>query len=163
MTQKTTTKPVADAASGQPASNVDAAEVERFSKLASEWWNPNGKFKPLHKFNPVRLEYIRDSLARHYDRDIESEMPLKDLSILDIGCGGGLLCEPLARLGADVTGIEPSRANIDAAKQHAVESGLDINYRVTTAEGLSQQAELYDVVLAMEVIEHVPDPDAFIA
>jgi 2-polyprenyl-6-hydroxyphenyl methylase/3-demethylubiquinone-9 3-methyltransferase len=141
---------------------VDPLEVERFSKLAPDWWNEGGKFKPLHRFNPVRLEYIRDTLARHYARDIGAEKPLEGLSVLDIGCGGGLLCEPLARLGANVTGIDPSRANIEIAKVHAADSALEIVYRVTTAEALVKQAESYDLVLAMEVIEHVPDPSSFL-
>ena len=141
---------------------IDPLEVERFSKLANEWWNPNGKFKPLHRFNPVRLEYIRDTLLRHYKRDIEAGKPLEGLTILDIGCGGGLLCEPLARLGATVTGIDPSRANIDIAKTHAAEGALDISYRITTAEALVKQAESFDMVLAMEVIEHVPNQEAFL-
>jgi 2-polyprenyl-6-hydroxyphenyl methylase/3-demethylubiquinone-9 3-methyltransferase len=144
------------------SAGVDPREVERFSKLAHDWWNEGGKFKPLHRFNPVRLGYIRDTLARHYQRDIEAEKPLDGLSILDIGCGGGILSEPLARLGANVTGIDPSRANIAIAKTHAAESGLEINYRVTTAEALVKQAESFDMVLAMEVIEHVPEPGAFL-
>lgn len=142
--------------------NIDQVEVERFSELADEWWNPAGKFKPLHKFNPVRIEYIRDTLLKHFDRNIDDALPLKDLNILDIGCGGGLLCEPLARLGAKVTGIDPSRRNIDVAKAHAKTSELDIAYRVATAEGLATKAESFDLVLAMEVIEHVPDTDAFV-
>ncbi len=144
------------------APNVDKDEVKRFSDLAGEWWNPNGKFKPLHKFNPVRVEYIRDCLLKHFKRDIHSDKPLEGLSILDIGCGGGLLCEPLARLGARVTGLDPSRANIEAAQKHAAQSGLEIVYRAATAEGLSKKAEQFDMVLAMEVIEHVPDAEAFV-
>ena len=142
--------------------NVDKDEVKRFSDLADEWWNPAGKFKPLHKFNPVRVEYIRDCLLKHFKRDISAEKPLDGLRILDIGCGGGLLCEPLARLGATVTGLDPSRANIEAAQKHAKLSGLEIHYRAATAEGLSKKAEQFDMVLAMEVIEHVPDAEAFV-
>ena len=156
-------KSTAAAREALKAANVDAHEVEHFSRLAKEWWDPNGKFKPLHRFNPVRLEYIRDTLCRHFGRDLDAERPLEGLSILDIGCGGGLLCEPLTRLGASVTGIDPSRANIDIAKQHAAEAGLDINYRVTAAEALVKQAESFDMVLAMEVIEHVPNVDAFLS
>ena len=141
---------------------IDPREVERFSQAAQEWWDPNGKFKPLHRFNPVRLEYIRDAAARHFNRDVNAEQPLEELTILDIGCGGGLLCEPLARLGAKITGIDPSRPNISIAKTHAADSGLDINYRVTGAEALVKNAESFDMVLAMEVIEHVPDAEAFL-
>jgi 2-polyprenyl-6-hydroxyphenyl methylase/3-demethylubiquinone-9 3-methyltransferase len=145
-----------------PRANVDPREVERFSSQASEWWNPNGKFKALHRFNTIRLEYIRNTLLRHFERKPDDEQPLAGLNILDVGCGGGLLCEPLARLGANVTGIDPSRANIDVAKAHAAEAGLEVNYRLTSAEALVKQAEQFDLVLAMEVIEHVPNPDAFL-
>jgi 2-polyprenyl-6-hydroxyphenyl methylase / 3-demethylubiquinone-9 3-methyltransferase len=143
-------------------STVDDAEVERFSALAAEWWNPRGKMAPLHKFNPVRLEYIRDRAAGHFDRNPKRLDSLKGLRILDIGCGGGLLAEPLARLGAEVVGVDPSDANIEAAKAHAVQSGLEIDYRCATAEDLAEAGETFDIVLAMEVVEHVTDVPLFV-
>jgi 2-polyprenyl-6-hydroxyphenyl methylase/3-demethylubiquinone-9 3-methyltransferase len=146
---------------GQSASTIDQAEVDRFSAMAREWWNPSGKFRPLHKFNPVRLEYIRDSVCAHFGRDALAESPLKGLRILDIGCGGGLLCEPMARLGADVVGADASETNIEIARIHASQSGLDIDYRATTAEALADAGEMFDVVLNMEVIEHVADVELF--
>ncbi len=142
--------------------SIDAQEVEHFSKLAQEWWDPRGKFKPLHKFNPLRVEYIRDTLGRRYERDIGADKPLAGIDIIDIGCGGGLLCEPLARLGGTVTGVDPSRSNIAIAQDHAAKSGLEIAYRVTSAEALVKKAEQFDVVLAMEVIEHVANVDEFL-
>lgn len=141
---------------------IDAAEVERFSRLAQEWWNPAGKFKPLHKFNPVRLEYIRAQLAMNFDRDITAGRPFEGLSILDIGCGGGLICEPMARLGGAVVGADASETNIEVAKIHAGESRLTIDYRATTAEAIAAGGESFDVVLALEVVEHVSDVDLFL-
>lgn len=134
---------------------INRAEVEKFGKLAEEWWNPDGKFKPLHKFNPVRLTYIRDQLLRHFGRDAMSRRPLEGLRVLDIGCGGGLLCEPMARLGATVVGADAADRNVAVAKIHAGQSGLDIDYRATTAEALADAGERFDVVLNMEVVEHV--------
>jgi 2-polyprenyl-6-hydroxyphenyl methylase/3-demethylubiquinone-9 3-methyltransferase len=142
---------------------VDRAEVERFSALAAEWWDPHGKMAPLHKFNPVRLGYIRDRAAEHFDRDPKRLDSLKGLRILDIGCGGGLLSEPLARLGAAVVGADPSDMNIEAAKHHAEQSELQIDYRCTTAEELADTGERFDLVLAMEVVEHVADVTLFVA
>lgn len=142
---------------------IDAGEVERFSRLAQEWWNPSGKFKPLHKFNPVRLAYIRDQVATHFGRDPRSAKPLDGLRLLDIGCGGGLLCEPMARLGADVVGADASETNIEVAKIHAAESKVKIDYRATTAEALADAGEKFDVVLNMEVVEHVADVDLFLS
>jgi len=141
---------------------IDAGEVERFSALAQEWWNPNGKFRPLHKFNPVRLAYIRDNVAAHFGRDPRAAKPFEGLRILDIGCGGGLLCEPMARLGAEVVGADASATNIEVARLHAAESGVAIDYRAETAEALSEQGEKFDIVLNMEVVEHVADVDLFI-
>ncbi len=141
---------------------IDAGEVERFSRLAQEWWNPAGKFKPLHKFNPVRLEYIREQLAMNFDRDIKTGRPFEGLSILDIGCGGGLICEPMARLGGAVVGADASETNIEVAKIHAAESRLKIDYRATTAEAIAAGGETFDVVLALEVVEHVSDVDLFL-
>jgi 2-polyprenyl-6-hydroxyphenyl methylase/3-demethylubiquinone-9 3-methyltransferase len=143
-------------------STVDEAEVERFSALADDWWNPRGKMAPLHKFNPVRLGYIRDRAAARFGRDAKKLGCFRGLRFLDIGCGGGILSEPLARLGATVVGADPSRANIEAAKLHAAQSGLAIDYRQTTAEDLAEAGERFDVVLAMEVVEHVTDMNMFI-
>jgi 2-polyprenyl-6-hydroxyphenyl methylase / 3-demethylubiquinone-9 3-methyltransferase len=145
------------------ATSVDDAEVARFSALAAEWWNPRGKMAPLHKFNPVRLAYIRDHACRRFDRDAKRLDCLKKLRILDIGCGGGILSEPLARLGADVVGADPSTENIAAAKAHAAESRLEIDYRATTAETLADSDERFDLVLAMEVVEHVADVTLFVS
>jgi 2-polyprenyl-6-hydroxyphenyl methylase/3-demethylubiquinone-9 3-methyltransferase len=142
---------------------VDPDEVAKFERLAAEWWNPDGKFRPLHKFNPVRLGYIRDRAAAHFGRDIKAGRALAGLKLLDIGCGGGLLSEPMARLGAAVVGIDPARTNIEVARLHAQESGLAVEYRAMDAETLALSGDAFDVVLAMEVIEHVPDRNAFIA
>ena len=131
--------------------------------MASEWWDPDGKFGPLHTFNPVRLAYIRDRLAGHFGRDTRQGRPLAGLRLLDIGCGGGLLSEPMARLGAEVVGADPAPANIEVARLHAAQSGLAVDYRATTAEALAASGESFDVVLAMEVVEHVADRDAFLA
>jgi 2-polyprenyl-6-hydroxyphenyl methylase/3-demethylubiquinone-9 3-methyltransferase len=141
---------------------VDTAEVDRFSRLAGEWWNPRGKMAVLHTFNPVRLAYIRDAACRQFGRDAGRPPCLDGLRILDIGCGGGLLCEPLARLGASMVGADPSSNNVEAAKLHAERSGLTIDYRVTAAEVLAAAGERFDVVLAMEVVEHVADVGLFV-
>lgn len=142
-------------------STVDAAEVERFSRLAADWWNPRGKMAPLHKFNPIRLAYIRDQAAAHFQRDFKRLDCLKGLRILDIGCGGGLLSEPLARIGGAVVGADPSANNIEVAKLHAAEAGVAVDYRCTTAEALADAGERFDIVLAMEVVEHVADVGLF--
>jgi 2-polyprenyl-6-hydroxyphenyl methylase/3-demethylubiquinone-9 3-methyltransferase len=141
---------------------IDAAEVERFSAMAAEWWDPSGKFRPLHKFNPVRLAYIRDQVAARFGRDPHAAKPFEGLRILDIGCGGGLLCEPMARLGAEVVGVDPSETNIEVAKLHAAESRVEVDYRATTAEELADAGEKFDVVLNMEVVEHVADVGLFV-
>jgi len=141
---------------------VDIDEVERFSALAAEWWNPNGKFRPLHKFNPVRLAYIRDQVAAHFGRDPHAAKPFDGLRILDIGCGGGLLCEPMARLGAKVVGVDASQTNIEVARLHAAESRVSIDYRAGTAEELADAGETFDVILNMEVVEHVADVGFFV-
>jgi 2-polyprenyl-6-hydroxyphenyl methylase/3-demethylubiquinone-9 3-methyltransferase len=145
------------------APTIDAAELERFSRLADEWWNPRGKMAPLHKFNPVRLAYIRDAACRQFGRDAKRLDSLKDLRILDIGCGGGILSEPLGRLGARVVGADPAEANVAAARRHAAEQGVAVEYRATTAEALEAAGERFDVVLAMEVVEHVADVPLFIS
>lgn len=142
--------------------SVDEAEIARFSAMAEEWWDPAGKFAPLHRFNPVRLAYIKETLARHFRRDPAGTDTLAGLSILDVGCGGGLLSEPLARLGARVTGIDASEKSIGVARLHAAESGLEIDYRPVAAEILAEAGERFDVVLAMEIVEHVPDVPDFI-
>lgn len=141
---------------------VDQSEIDRFSALADEWWNPAGKFRPLHKFNPVRLTYIRDKVTAHFGRDPKGLGPLAGLRILDIGCGGGLLSEPMAKMGADVVGADASETNIEVAKIHAARSGLDIDYQAETAEALAAAGETFDVILNMEVVEHVSDVDFFI-
>ena len=144
-------------------SSVDEAEVERFSRHAADWWNPRGPMAALHKFNPVRLGYTRDQAAAHFGRDPKKLDCLKGLRILDIGCGGGILSEPLARLGADMVGADPSEDNIAAAREHAEETGTTVDYRATTAEELAAAKERFDIVLAMEVVEHVTDVRAFVA
>ncbi|CAJ1391338.1 unnamed protein product [Effrenium voratum] len=143
------------------ATTIDQAEVDRFSRLAAEWWNPKGKFKPLHKFNPVRLTYIRDTVCAHFGRDPNAPKPFEGLRLLDIGCGGGLLSEPMSRLGADVVGADASETNIEVAKIHADQSGVDVDYRATTSEALEAAGETFDIVLNMEVVEHVADVDLF--
>jgi 2-polyprenyl-6-hydroxyphenyl methylase/3-demethylubiquinone-9 3-methyltransferase len=145
------------------SSSVDPAEVERFSRHAANWWDAHGPMAALHKFNPVRLAYIRDNTAERFARDPKKLDCLKGLRMLDIGCGGGILSEPLARLGAQMVGADPSQENIAVASAHAQESGVAVDYRTTTAEDLAAAAERFDVVLAMEVVEHVTDVDAFVA
>lgn len=140
---------------------VDEAEVARFSRLAGQWWDPRGKMAVLHRFNPVRLAYVRDAACRQFGRDPRQLGCLAGLRMLDIGCGGGLLCEPLARLGAAVVGVDPSEANIAAARLHASQRGLAIDYRAGTAERLADAGERFDLVLAMEVVEHVADVGLF--
>jgi len=141
---------------------VDPSEIAKFEAMAAEWWDLNGKFKPLHMMNPVRLDYITRQIAAEYGRDLSEPAPLRDLRILDIGCGGGLLCEPMARLGATVVGADAAGGNIPVARIHAEQSGLAIDYRHTTAEAMAASGEAFDVVLNMEVIEHVADPQAFL-
>ena len=142
---------------------IDDGEIARFSALADEWWNPTGKFKPLHKFTPVRLAYITRKVSAHFGRDPRGARPFEGLRLLDIGCGGGLLCEPMARLGAEVVGADASETNIEVARIHAERSGLDIDYRATTAEALRDAGETFDVILNMEVVEHVADVDLYMA
>jgi 2-polyprenyl-6-hydroxyphenyl methylase / 3-demethylubiquinone-9 3-methyltransferase len=142
-------------------SSLDTAEVEKFSKMAAEWWNPKGKFGVLHKFNPVRLAYIKEQVCARLGLDPMERQPFKGLRFLDIGCGGGLLCEPMARLGATVVGVDPSEKNIKTASVHAAEQELEIDYRISTAEDLAEAGEKFDVILNMEVIEHVALPQNF--
>nr|Q07VB6.1 RecName: Full=Ubiquinone biosynthesis O-methyltransferase; AltName: Full=2-polyprenyl-6-hydroxyphenol methylase; AltName: Full=3-demethylubiquinone 3-O-methyltransferase [Rhodopseudomonas palustris BisA53] len=146
---------------GNPASTVDPAEIAKFSKLSAEWWDPTGRMAPLHKINPHRVAFIRDAACRKFDRNPKSLNSLAGLRMIDIGCGAGLLCEPFTRLGAQVIGIDPSATNIAAAKVHAEKSRLLIDYRNTTAEAMDPR-ERFDIVLAMEVIEHVTDVGAFL-
>jgi len=141
-------------------STVDNDEIERFSRIAEEWWDENGKFKPLHRMNPVRLKYIRDAVAAHYKKDTNAVKCLSGLTLLDIGCGGGLLCEPLSRLGAKVTGIDAAEKNIKVASLHAEKMGLDITYECKPAEQMGKAT--FDVVLAMEIVEHVSDVPTFL-
>ncbi|WP_415405161.1 bifunctional 2-polyprenyl-6-hydroxyphenol methylase/3-demethylubiquinol 3-O-methyltransferase UbiG [Tateyamaria sp. SN3-11] len=137
---------------------VDPSEIAKFEAMAAEWWDPNGKFKPLHMLNPCRLDYITSQIAAEFDRDLTGPDPFAGLRILDIGCGGGLLAEPMARLGADVVGADAAERNIPVAQVHAEQSGLTIDYRHTTAEDMAAAGEQFDVVLNMEVVEHVADP-----
>lgn len=143
----------------QPAGNtIDPSEVAKFEAMAAEWWDPNGKFKPLHLMNPCRLDYITAQIAGEFGRDLDAPRPFEGLRLLDIGCGGGLLSEPMARLGAEVVGADAAAGNIPVAEVHAAQSGLAIDYRNVTAEALAEAGEQFDVVLNMEVVEHVSDP-----
>ncbi len=149
------------------SASVDPDEIAKFAALAGEWWDPAGKFAPLHRLNPARLTFIRDRIAAHAGRDPLAERPLAGLRVLDIGCGGGLLCEPMARLGAAVTGIDAAEKNVAVADEHAAEAGLDIDYRHGTAEALAAETRAgngagFDLVLNMEVVEHVADVAAFL-
>ena len=155
---------MANSAAESPShsASVDPDEVAKFAALAGDWWDPAGTFAPLHKLNPARLTFIRDRIAAHQGRDPLAERPLAGLRVLDIGCGGGLLCEPLTRLGAEVTGIDAAEPNVAAAARHAAEAGLDIDYRHTSAETLAAGGTHFDLVLNMEVVEHVADVKAFL-
>jgi len=146
-----------------PASSIDADEVARFSALAAKWWDPAGEFAPLHRFNPTRLAFIREQALARFGRDAKARAPFAGLRLLDIGCGGGLLCEPMARLGFEVVGVDASAENVGTAKAHADALGLAIDYRASTAEDLlAAGAGPFDLVLNMEVIEHVADPGQFL-
>src|SRR5689334_20570369 len=142
---------------------LDPEEVQRFSRLASEWWDPNGKFRPLHQIGPPRLSFIRDRVVANFNLDAQGLRPLAGLSALDIGCGGGLVSEPLARMGATVTAIDPSERNIAIAKGHAEPQELSIGYRVARVEDLVAEGRGFDIVACLEVIEHVPDPQKFVS
>jgi len=142
--------------------SVDPAEIAKFSALAAEWWNPEGKFAPLHRFNPVRLAFIRDAAARHFGRDARGLKPFAGLTLIDIGCGGGLLAEPMARMGFRVLGADASEKNVKTAAAHAAGAGLALSYRAATAEALAREGVGFDVVLNMEVVEHVADLGGFL-
>jgi 2-polyprenyl-6-hydroxyphenyl methylase/3-demethylubiquinone-9 3-methyltransferase len=159
-TSNTDSAPATDT---ERASTIDQAEVDRFSAMAAEWWDPAGKFRPLHKFNPVRLGYIKEQVCARFGADDRASDAFKGLRLLDIGCGGGLLCEPMARLGAEVVGADASATNIEVARLHAAQSGLPIDYRATTAEDLAAAGEQFDVVLNMEVVEHVSDVPLYLS
>jgi 2-polyprenyl-6-hydroxyphenyl methylase/3-demethylubiquinone-9 3-methyltransferase len=152
-----------DEAAGATGGTVDRDEIARFARIAKAWWEPEGEFRPLHKLNPVRLGFIRDRLARQFGRDIRASRPFAGLRLLDIGCGGGLVSEPLARLGFAVTGIDAGDEMLEVARGHAAASGVAVDYRKTTAEDLAASGATYDAVLALEVVEHVADPGLFLA
>ncbi|WP_374375857.1 bifunctional 2-polyprenyl-6-hydroxyphenol methylase/3-demethylubiquinol 3-O-methyltransferase UbiG [Dongia sp.] len=149
--------------STKAGSTIDPAEIEKFAAMAEAWWDPSGKFRPLHRLNPVRVSYIRDKVAVHFGRDPNSPEPLSGLSLVDVGCGGGLLTEPMARLGAEATGIDATRRNVEIARIHAEQTGLQVTYLPCPAEDLVAEGRKFDVVLAMEIVEHVADVDAFLA
>ncbi len=143
--------------------SADPDEIAKFSRLATEWWDPNGKFKPLHRFNPVRLGYIRDSAAEHFGRDPKALRPFEGLTLLDLGCGGGLVSEPMARMGFRVLGVDASEKNIGTAATHAEGAELSLDYRVAEADALVQEGLRFDIVLNLEVVEHVAEVSPFIA
>ena len=157
----TTSSAPTSPATSAPTS-IDAAEVAKFQAMAAEWWDPAGKFRPLHMMNPVRLDYIAGQIAAEFALDRRAARPFDGLRLLDIGCGGGLVAEPMARLGADVTGADAAPENIEIARLHAAQSGLEIDYRAATAEALLAEGAQFDVVLALEIVEHVADPQAFV-
>lgn len=144
-------------------STVDQGEIDKFSAMADDWWDPDGKFKPLHQLNETRLRFIRQQSCRHFGKDDDTLDPLDGLSVLDVGCGGGLISEPMARLGGAVTGLDAASANIEVARLHAAASGLAIDYRCATAEEEAEAGRQYDLVLALEIIEHVADVSTFLS
>ena len=155
--------PAAGRDAGAAGATVDEAEIARFAAMAGEWWDPRGKFAPLHRLNPARLRLIRDAICRNFGLDPAGGRPFDGLRIVDLGCGGGLICEPMARLGAAVTGIDAGAETVEIARAHAAQSGLGIDYRHGTAEALAEAGEAFDVVLNLEVVEHVADVAAFMA
>ena len=166
MTERPTSSspaPGDSAPRSQTASSIDPAEIAKFQAMARDWWDPQGKFKPLHMLNPTRLDYVTAQIAAQFGRDLAAPMPFQGLSLLDIGCGGGLMAEPMARLGATVTGADAAEGNIAVARLHASEQDLAIDYRATTAEALAAEGLRFDVVMALEIVEHVADPAQFVA
>jgi 2-polyprenyl-6-hydroxyphenyl methylase/3-demethylubiquinone-9 3-methyltransferase len=147
---------------GASSATLDATEIDRFARLSSEWWDARGKFRALHRIGPARLQFLRDEMQRHFGRGQAGMRPLAGLSVLDVGCGGGLISEPLARLGGQVTGLDPAVENIEAARRHAAGQGLEIAYRAGTVEALAAEGLTFDAVVCLEVVEHVPDPAAFL-
>jgi 2-polyprenyl-6-hydroxyphenyl methylase/3-demethylubiquinone-9 3-methyltransferase len=145
------------------SNTIDQKEVEKFSKIADEWWDYSGKFKPLHKFNPIRISLIREKIVSHFKKDQKSLTAFEGLEIIDIGCGGGLISEPICRMGAKLTAIDASKKNIEVAKIHAQKNGLEINYLCSSAEEIVKENKKFDIVLALEIIEHVSDVEAFIS
>ncbi len=143
--------------------SLDTAEIAKFERMAADWWDPQSKFRPLHLINPIRISFIKETVCQRFDRDPAAPKPFSGLRFLDIGCGGGLLSEPVARLGADLVGVDPSATNIGVARTHAAQSGLDIDYCATTAEALNEAGQTFDVILNMEVVEHVADVAAYVA
>ena len=157
------THPELHNANQRAGSTANPEEIARFTAMAEAWWDPTGKFRPLHQLNPVRVQFIRDNVCRHFGLDASADQPFQGLDVLDVGCGGGLLSEPMARLGANMTSIDAGDKNIEIAKLHAAQSGLDIDYRNVLPEDLAQEGRTFDLVLNMEVIEHVADPELFMA
>lgn len=162
MNPQSPAQPATDLGQTRAGTTVDATEIAKFTAMAEAWWDPHGDFKPLHRLNPVRIAYIRDVAAAHFGREAGAEAPLEGLALLEVGCGGGLLCEPMRRLGAEVTGIDPAPRNIGVARTHAEATGLKITYLPCAAEDLLERGDTYDIVLAMEVVEHVADVGTFI-
>lgn len=154
---------MADPATDTKATTANPDEIARFTAMAEAWWDPTGKFRPLHQLNPVRVQFIKDNVCRHFGLDENAELPFQGLDVLDVGCGGGLLSEPMARLGANMTSIDAGAKNVEIAKLHAASSGLDIEYLNVLPEDLAEQGRKFDLVLNMEVIEHVADPELFMA
>jgi 2-polyprenyl-6-hydroxyphenyl methylase/3-demethylubiquinone-9 3-methyltransferase len=144
------------------AATLDAGEVEQFARLAADWWDPNGKFRALHRIGPARLGFLRDEMTRHFGGERGGRRPLADLAVLDVGCGGGLIAEPLARLGAQVTGIDAAPESIEAARRHAAGQGLEIAYRAGRIEDIAREGRAFDALVCLEVVEHVPDPGTFL-
>src|SRR5689334_20354491 len=145
------------------SATLDPQEIDRFARLASEWWDTGGKFRTLHQISPARLTFLRDQLLAHFGRESRGGLrPLENISVLDIGCGGGLVCEPLARLGAQMTGLDPAAENIEAARRHAAGQHLQIDYRAARVEDLAAEGRQFDAVACLEVVEHIPDPGAFL-
>jgi len=151
-----------EASKSPPDSTADAEEIARFAAIADTWWDATGKFRPLHKLNPTRIEFIRDHVASHFYRDITADRPFEGLTFLDVGCGGGLLCEPLCRLGGTITGIDAAEESLAVARHHAEQGGLDINYRPALPEEILKEGGQFDVIINMEVVEHVTDMNIFL-